>query len=685
MAEDFVRVPQEHRGTTTFETIAERYFNALKTINFFRDSNEDEEISMRRLVSDLAHLVSGKAMLPLEETIGLQLENLPHSIDHLIQLRFLDLSHMLIQKLPQTITTLSNLFTFKLNDCIYLAELPSMENPTKLQHLDISGSKNIKVMPPGIGGLTDLRLLSNFIIRGMNDSPIQEVKDLVHLSGKLSISGLQYIVDPEDAKEANLSNKTSLHELILEWSTKFTELPEKDVETEVLDYLKGCSNLEILCIIGFGGTGFPEWVSLSDKFVHVTLSNCRNSKNLPLLGRLPKLKELSIEDMEEVTSIGTEFCGDVSVGVPFLSLETLEFNDMPKWEVWSFGQVEFQRLPCLQLLKIDRCPKLNEFKVLTKDLKVLTINECQELMAFSLENFPNLRELDIQHCSNLKEMPQSFPSLTKLGIWGCQELTSLSKVQPNGDICKEFPCLLTLDIQNCRSLKELPSKFPLLEKLKTRNCKELFKLSAFPHLHDLVLEECAKLRNLEISKCMNLVALTKNGSQALSSHKCLLIDGCPKLEQMTLPPAFKRLVIPKCKLLKSLPPKLLDSRDIGLEFLEVHELECLRNFSFGVCPEMDEFEDVTFPDSVSFVFLKGLPRIVSLAGLFENLNSLDILTIRDCVRLEILAETKLPDSVSCLYISNCPRLRERCRRKERQEWTKNAHIPPIEFDFQPMP
>ncbi|PIN07728.1 Apoptotic ATPase [Handroanthus impetiginosus] len=912
MAEDFVQVPQEHRGTTTLETIAERYFDALKTNNLC-DYNEDEGISMHGSVSALAHLVSGKACYHLKndnqenssphdgenrhsstapdspETIrymsciydvslkferlsrytnlrtlliicncgvysnqvlpndlfnnfpelrvlslsGFPLENLPDSIDHLIQLRFLDLSHTPIEKLPQAFTTLSNLLTLKLNNCIYLAELPSMKSLTKLRHLDISGSKNIKVMPPGIGGLTDLRMLSNFIIGGVNGSPIQELKDLVHLSGKLSISGLQNVVDPDDAKEANLSNKTSLRELILEWNTKFTELRDKDVETEVLNYLKGCSNLEILRIIGFGGTGLPEWISLCDKLVHVTLSNCRNSKNLPLLGQLAKLKELNIEGMEEVIGIGTEFCGDVSLGVPFPSLETLEFKDMPKWEVWSFGQVKFHRLPCLQLLKIERCPKLKEFKVLMKVLKILTINDCQELTAFSIENFPSLCELDIQHCSNLKEMPQSFPSLTKLRIWGCQELTSLSKVQPNGDKCEEFPRLLTLDIQNCRSLKELPSKFPLLEKLRIRNCKELFKLSVFPHLHDLILEECdelmlenevevsslvsmavsqlpklvqppaqllqclSRLRNLEISKCMNLVALTENGSQAVSSLERLLVDGCPKLKQlpdlfscfsslkeliivgyetpeffpeMTLPAAFKRLVIQRCKLLKSLPPKLFDSQDIGLEFLEVYgcpslesisqgklpqtlrllsiwdcrnlkslprglnqentsltslriwdcqslqdfpheglprnirslsvmncsnlrplsewgleELECLRNFSFGGCPEMDHFGHVTFPDSVSFVLLKGLPRIVSLAGLFENLNSLDILTIRDCVRLEILAEMELPDSVSCLYISNCPGLRDRCRREEGQEWPKIAHIPLVEFDFQSMP
>lgn len=909
IAEDLV---PDHGGTTTFESIAAKYFLNLVSKSFILYPSEDEGISMEPPVSSLARNMFGKACFPYnsdnrvpggrrgtsahvpdpdsiqyipctfdislkfedlskytslrtlllvcsptsgrsiysDQVIpndlfvnfpelrtlslsGLPMQTLPGSIGKLLQLRFLDLSHTLIEKLPEsTITLCIDLLTLKLNDCGSLTELPSMDSNINLRHLDISRSKNIKAMPREAGRLTNLHSLSNFIVRDVPGSHIQEVADLVHLSGKLLISGLQNVIDSLDAKEANLENKIFLRELDLQWTAKFSELRNQNVETEVLEYLKPCSSLGVLRIICYGGRRFPQWISLSDKLVNVTLSNCRNCDNLPLLGKLPSLRVLSIEGIDEVKRIDAEFCGDVSQGTAFPSLETLEFKNMPSWEEWSFGPAEIGVLPRLMLLKLERCPKLKEFKVRVEDLRMLTINECQELTAFSLGNVPSLLEVDIQNCSNLKEIPHSFPSLTKLRIWGCQMLISLSKNHPIAATDKEFPCLRELDIQNCTSLKELPSEFALLEKLRITKCRELLKISTCSKLHDVILEECDKLKllnevelssltsmvihqlpefvypsaqflkslskliNLEITKCVNLEALTdkrESGSQGLCSLERLVIQGCPKLEQfpnmlscfsslkelivvgcealeffpeMALPPVLKRLVIGKCTHLKSLPPKIFNNQDIGLEFLEVNgcpallslsegelpltlrllwisectglkslpaglskqnasltslriwdchsvkdfpaeglpcnirslsvincgnfkplsewglnKLQSLRNFSFGGCPELINLEGVVLPKSVGVLLLKGLPKLVSLSGLLRGLDSLDILTIRDCPRLEIRTEEKLPVSVSCLYVSNCPMLTQGCQSVEGSDRSKIAHIPLIEFDF----
>ncbi|KAL2511680.1 putative disease resistance protein [Abeliophyllum distichum] len=493
---------------------------------------------------------------------------------------------------------------------------------------------------------------------------------------------------------------------------------------------------------------------------------------------------------------------------------------MPAWEQWSFDAGHFDGFHHLQKLTIQKCPKLKKFKFCFSDLKQLTITECQELLDFSPEeNFPKLCELEIRQCSKLKELAYSFPSLVKLKIWECQDLTSLSKIPSAGARSeestsskdKEFPLLSELDIQNCTELRELPSEFPSLHKLSIRKCKELVSLSIFPKLRDLILEECdelvlgnevevkplssmvicqlpkleypgaqllrclSQLINLEISNCDNLLALSENdelGLQALNSLERLVIDGCPKLKKLPdlfscftslkeliilgcqgvefypetkLPPMLKRLVIEQCKHLKSLPRSIFNSQDIALEYLEIygcprlvsfsedelpttlkvlsiwdcfnleflpvginqkntslnflriwncHSLKCLseevglpcnllslsvmncenlkplsdwglkelanlRNFYFGGCANLVDFNAVELPDSLSSLLLKGIPTLKSLSLGLLNLKYLDILTIRDCPVLENLAPVKLPSSLSCLYISNCPLLSQR--------------------------
>ncbi|PNX57952.1 putative CC-NBS-LRR resistance protein, partial [Trifolium pratense] len=61
-------------------------------------------------------------------------------------------------------------------------------------------------------------------------------------------------------------------------------------------------------------------------------------------GQLHNLKELIIEGMPLVESIGIEFYGnDGSSFQPFPSLETLHFEDMQEWEEWNL--IGVKRMP----------------------------------------------------------------------------------------------------------------------------------------------------------------------------------------------------------------------------------------------------------------------------------------------------------------------------------------------------
>jgi hypothetical protein len=212
-------------------------------------------------------------------------------------------------------------------------------------------------MPKKIGMLNHIQTLSHFVVGEKCGSDIKEMNNLNHLQGKLCISGLEHVSNPTDAAEANMKDKKNLEELNLSYSVNF-KLNNNGGALDVLEVLQPNSDLKRLTVKDYIGNCFPNWLRgyHLPNLVSLKLKNCGLCSELPPLGQLPCLKELSISHCDEIKTIGEEFYDNNNSTslLPFRSLEFLEFEKMDNWEEWLC----LEGFPLLKKLCIRECPEL---------------------------------------------------------------------------------------------------------------------------------------------------------------------------------------------------------------------------------------------------------------------------------------------------------------------------------------
>ena len=664
---------------------------------------------------------------------------LPESIGDFIHLRYVDLSCTKIESLPNSVCKLYNLQTLDLSGCEFLVMLPTnMRKLVNLRHLDISRT-SIKKMPIQMGGLKHLRTLTKFIVDKDSGFQIGELGELSNLRGTILISKLQNVINPMDVLKAKLKAKRHIEELKLEWDTNGIV---SQSEREVLEHLLPHTNLKRLFINSYSGTSFPSWVG-DRSFTNITvlhLKSCRCCPNLPSLGQLPSLQDLSIVGFDKVVRVGPDFYGSCSSAVtPFASLRILKFEGMLNWEEWLCydGENEqggaFLRLQDLYLVD---CPKLSgSLPKQIPSLSTLVISNCSQLET-SLPSAPAIRDLRLMFCNEvlLKEMPAK---LNELRMEGFHNLESLLDGAMDHNHCLE-----ELIIWDCPVLKFLPRGGLLtsLKKLGILNCKELqfptypsyssleslyishscnslmsFPLDIFPKLYYLGIKMCRDMESLsvseghhldllvlEIEECPNFVAFISGGLPAPNLTR-LKVTSCPRLVSLPqnmhlLLPSLQSLYIEDCPQVDLFPEgglptnlnrfvidvseKLFANRmDWGLQRLCSLQILLFSNLA-GDCQDVQSFpEENLLPTSLSTLGIAGFPNLRSLdkRGL-QHLTSLEELWIKDCPKLKHMPTKKgMPISISHLQIRQCSLLTKRLQRKKGKEWRKIAHIPFIEI------
>ncbi|GFZ02659.1 hypothetical protein Acr_15g0012670 [Actinidia rufa] len=301
-------------------------------------------------------------------------------------------------------------------------------------------------MPLGIGKLESLQALSNFIVNNDNGFQIRELGKLIHLGGRLCISGLQNVLDPLDVMGAFLNDKQGLEVLSMVCRKSLDDLRLRNgrVETEILDMLRPHKNLKQLYIKYYHGTRFPFWMGdpLFSNVVCIRLKNCKNCTSLPPLGQLPLLKDLHIEEMSAVKHVGYEFNGQGSTK-PFPVLDNLSFVNMQEWENCLADEVPLANamskyLSSVTCLSIENIQKLkfmpkwitHGFKVDDLPLSKSSLFSCDRLSVYT-ENF-GFVIAQLFGCSNLESLPNGWlqprTNMKELVFSGCDKLAS---VMPN--------------------------------------------------------------------------------------------------------------------------------------------------------------------------------------------------------------------------------------------------------------
>ncbi|KAM5552157.1 hypothetical protein ABKV19_026826, partial [Rosa sericea] len=620
------------KSNMEMEDRGNEYFNILSEKSLFEDVEEyydgNATCKMHDLVHDLAGRVSNmtkcRSLFSKGEALGKTLPNfrslrvlnlykadidkLPSSIGKLTHLRYLNVMKTNVKAFPKSIGQLYYLETFKMP--YHVEEFPKMiADMINLRHVYFG--KYAKVPVGVLGRLTNLRSLP-FLKVGKETGPrIEELGGLSHLRGTLSIYNLEHVRDGEKAMNAKLVDKKHIRKLTLDWKLS---RPSNNVDNEddVLEGLRPHCNLEILKIQGFMGVKFPSWLLLACNLKEIELAGCNKCEGFPILGHLPNLIHVKMEDMQNLRCLGSEFYG----------------YDQISGATTSDGRKTL--FPALRSLHIENAENLLDWM------------EAGEVMltAGKLRVFPHLEALTLERCKQLRSAPSHFPSLKMLVIREVESGMPIASILSN-----KLTTLTQLEICCVARLTRLPDgtlrNNKNLEYLSIRNCPELSCIA--PHGFDC----CASLQQLKIFSCPKLRYLCDRPLPL--SLKELYIEDCSSLESIPIIPdqgglpLLRRLYIHYCPQLSSLPDGL--QYCTSLQDLRIHSCPKITSILAQYCTSLQHLD------------IQICPKITSIPIPSEGLPSLGRLVLCWCPEL-----SRLPSGLGCctslvrLTVRGCPKV-----------------------------
>ncbi|VAI84587.1 unnamed protein product [Triticum turgidum subsp. durum] len=576
---------------------------------------------------------------------------------NLKHLRYLDCSYSDVSSLPEATSMLYSLQTLKLIGCNNLNKLPEgMRYMSSLRHIFLVGCRCLERMPKSIGQLNSLQTLTNYVIGSDGGRGIDQLKDL-NLGGALSLTELRRVHSAENAKQSNMSGKHNLKRLSLDWAhaTSYGTHVGYEVHTDaegILKALRPAKRLEVLVLSNYTGAKFSSWMHNSTLLEHLSelsLTGCKNCKDLPPLWQLPSLEYLSLKGLHSLASIcvGND---DIDNGESFISpppffpkLETMIVANMPKLQRWhqeEAGQVAVVLFPRLKKLNISACPMLASMPKMLPLLEDLLVIDARHIPLYHLMGL--FVQFNLECKANISVEPRvgwlPIGDFHLLRLGDSYMRLRLKGLMDNVGRFEEelyrMPCrfIKDLDITDCGCLfspepsqiqQNIWNHFGFVESMRITACNNIVQWPVV-EIRNLNL-----LRLLHLSFCSNLTgSLPSTISddenvippqlQHLEIEFCLSLVEVPKL-----PASLEKLSIDFCPKLGSMPTILGNVKN--LRDLRLSDCNALTTFSDGMY-------GVT---ALRTLVMEWCPMIETLPeGLLQQLPALEELHIRDCPNLE---------------------------------------------------
>ncbi|XP_059446014.1 disease resistance protein RPV1-like [Corylus avellana] len=486
-------------------------------------------------------------------------------------------------KIHESIGNVSTLLHLNLGHCSNLIEFPAEVSGLKnLENLILSGCTKLKELPNDIGSMRSLKelLVDDTAIAMLPESICRLTK-----LEKLSLNGCQFL-----GRLPNCIGKlSSLKEFSLNGSA-INEIPYS-VGTLV--------NLEKLSLMWCKSlTSIPDSVGNLISLTEL-LTNGSAIKELPAsIGSLSYLKALSVGNCQFLSKLPDSIEGLGSVVE--LQLDGTSITNLPdrvgalkmlrKLEMRnckSLGSLpesigSMLALTALNLFNAN-ISELPESIGMLENLIILRMNKCTQLckLPASIGNLKSLHHLHMEETA-VTELPESFGMLSSLMTL---KMAKKSPFQLSGKSMPEE--VLAATAQEKRNPGTLPTSFSnlcLLEELNARAWKLCGKIP----------DDFEKLSSLEI------LNLGHNNFFSLPSS----LSGLSVL---------KKLVLPYCQELKSLPP-------LPSSLLEVNVANCTA---------LERVSDLSSLESLCELNLTNCEKVVDIPGL-ECLKSLRRLFMSGC-------------------------------------------------------
>ncbi|KAJ9685622.1 hypothetical protein PVL29_017601 [Vitis rotundifolia] len=678
MAESLIQRSECYGQQSEIEDLGDDYFQELLSRSFFQPSSSNKsQFVMHDLINDLAKFVGGEICFSLEENLE---GNQQQTISKKARLSSFIRGRYDVFKKFEAFYGMEYLRTFIalptdaswrlywLSNKVLEELMPKLRC---LRVLSLSGYQ-ISEIPSSVGDLKHLRYLnlSKTIVKRLPDS----LGNLYNLETLILSNCWELITLP-----LSIENLNNLRHLDVT-NTNLEEMPLRICKLKSLQVL---SNF----IVGKdNGLNIKELRNMPQLQGGLCISKLENVANVQdgrvaSLNKKEKLEELTIKwsgGLDDSHNARNQ--KDVLDSLqPHFNLNKLkiEYYGGPEFPRWM-GDVSFSKMVDVNLVNCRNCTSLPCLGWLPM-LKHVRIEGLKEVKIVG-------REFYGETCLSNKPFP-SLESLSFSGMSQWEDWESPSLSEP-------YPCLLHLEIVNCRKLiKKLPTNLPSLvrlsilgcpqwvsslerlsslSKLRVKDCNEavlksglelpsltelgIEKIVGLTRLHEGSMQLLSGLQVLDIDECDELTCLWENefdGIQQLQTSSCPELVSLGEKEKHKLPSKLQSLTIRGCNNLEKLPNGL-------------HRLTCLGELKISNCPKLVLFPEFGFPpmlrrlDIDSCEGLRCLPDWMMVMKDGSNNGSdvclLEYLRIATCPSLIGFPEGELPTTLKEFIISDCEKL-----------------------------